>query len=175
MCAGLRTGRSGGCGLLSAENPCYLSGCSAGRWSLGPTSGTCESGLGLTMLPDRDACSTTARSSAVLPMPGSPVRMIIAPALVRGPAHRAQDRSQLIGPGVAPRHVGRPDQSGDATTVRPACKTAATALPPVPPVVLRPGAVLPAVAGRRAARPSAAGARQDRQPRHRESPSAAPG
>jgi hypothetical protein len=35
------------------------------------------------MLPERDACSTTARSSAVLPMPGSPVKMIIVPALVR--------------------------------------------------------------------------------------------
>jgi hypothetical protein len=33
--------------LVGAENPCHLAGCSAGRWSLGPASGTCESGLGL--------------------------------------------------------------------------------------------------------------------------------
>ena len=32
---------------VGAENPCHLAGCSAGRWSLGPASGTCESGLGL--------------------------------------------------------------------------------------------------------------------------------
>jgi hypothetical protein len=32
---------------VGAENLCHLAGCSAGRWSLGPASGTCESGLGL--------------------------------------------------------------------------------------------------------------------------------
>ncbi len=32
---------------VGAENPCHLARCSAGRWSLGPASGTCESGLGL--------------------------------------------------------------------------------------------------------------------------------
>jgi hypothetical protein len=32
---------------VGAENPCHLAGCSAGRWSLGSASGTCESGLGL--------------------------------------------------------------------------------------------------------------------------------